>query len=697
MADAPGRADDLRRAGHGAAAGAVPAASSRAAASPPSRVAWCGDVAEGERCSRRCARRCPPALDLVGPMPYVALQSMLDETAPHGWQLLRPACTTSPRSSDGFIDDAARRLRARADAAGARHDRAGWAAPIDRVAARRRRRSATAARARSRGSSAARATSRSSPVTDWVRDVWEATRPFATGGVYVNALDAGRPVARRLRRRRLGAPRRRSSAATTRTASSTRQRDRRRSERPRARRARPPRRGCARRACEHAADVVLGGLRRDHEPLGDLGVREARRDQARAPRARARSARRARRARRCGPATPRSRSSAAASSASRARAEALEGVARRARRGERERRAGSRPGRARAPAAPAPPRAGSRARAKPATASSSARGGRPASPRASGDAAREQRRLGAQVLAREPLAPRSRRRCGGDAGAVEVARRERDRAAQREQLAASPPRRARSSRARASCELAALQVQLARAARSADGLVLEAREQAARPPRVRPWRSRSSASTASGSARPPPRRAVGLARAAPRSSTASARAQSPARTSTRAVDRAAPRLHRREAAALGELDDRLAPLARRAAGRRGRRRRRASCSTRRRRRAGRSSRRRARRSSPRRAAPTPSSTRPWRDDGAAELRERHALDVGVGELVRDVERRARVPLGRRPGRPARLASSIAQPAELGDRARVRRAGAAPARASRPRPACWPSIRCSPAR
>ena len=29
---------------------------------------------------------CPPALDLVAPMPYVALQSMLDETAPHGWR-----------------------------------------------------------------------------------------------------------------------------------------------------------------------------------------------------------------------------------------------------------------------------------------------------------------------------------------------------------------------------------------------------------------------------------------------------------------------------------------------------------------------------------------------------------------------------------------------------------------------------------
>jgi hypothetical protein len=32
------------------------------------------------------------------------------------------------------------------------------------------------------------------PVTDWVRGIWEDTAPFATGGVYVNALEAGRPV-----------------------------------------------------------------------------------------------------------------------------------------------------------------------------------------------------------------------------------------------------------------------------------------------------------------------------------------------------------------------------------------------------------------------------------------------------------------------------------------------------------------------
>ena len=84
------RAHDLRRRWSPRRPRRRSPSTSRAAASPPSRVAWCGDVAEGERCSRRCAPALPPALDLVGPMPYVALQSMLDADAPHGWQLLRP-------------------------------------------------------------------------------------------------------------------------------------------------------------------------------------------------------------------------------------------------------------------------------------------------------------------------------------------------------------------------------------------------------------------------------------------------------------------------------------------------------------------------------------------------------------------------------------------------------------------------------
>jgi FAD/FMN-containing dehydrogenase len=46
--------------------------------------AWSGPVDEGERTLRDLRSFGPPAADLVGPMPYPALQSMLDATAPFG-------------------------------------------------------------------------------------------------------------------------------------------------------------------------------------------------------------------------------------------------------------------------------------------------------------------------------------------------------------------------------------------------------------------------------------------------------------------------------------------------------------------------------------------------------------------------------------------------------------------------------------
>lgn len=44
---------------------------------------WCGDVAAGEA-ALAPLRHLGPAVDLFGPMPYAALQGMLDEGAPHG-------------------------------------------------------------------------------------------------------------------------------------------------------------------------------------------------------------------------------------------------------------------------------------------------------------------------------------------------------------------------------------------------------------------------------------------------------------------------------------------------------------------------------------------------------------------------------------------------------------------------------------
>jgi FAD/FMN-containing dehydrogenase len=154
-------------------------------------VAWSGDLAEGERVLAPLRVGHPPVIDLVAAMPYVALQSMLDETAPHGWGFY-DRLHYLDEVSDGFIDA----LLAGFERAPTpqSHVMTGWlGGAIERVPS-----GATAF-----GHRSARALtwiigcSGQQPVgaaADWVRRVWEHTAPFATGGVYINALNAERSV-----------------------------------------------------------------------------------------------------------------------------------------------------------------------------------------------------------------------------------------------------------------------------------------------------------------------------------------------------------------------------------------------------------------------------------------------------------------------------------------------------------------------
>ena len=125
-------------------------------------------------------------------MPYVALQSMLDPTAPHGWRYY-DRLHYLPEVGDGFIDALLAGFE-RAPTPQA-HVITGWmGGAIDRVAPGETAFGHRGARALTwiigcsgdepiepggRLGAAARGTT---------------TEPFATGGVYVNALDAGRPV-----------------------------------------------------------------------------------------------------------------------------------------------------------------------------------------------------------------------------------------------------------------------------------------------------------------------------------------------------------------------------------------------------------------------------------------------------------------------------------------------------------------------
>jgi FAD/FMN-containing dehydrogenase len=153
--------------------------------------AWAGAIADGEAALAPLRAAFPPALDLTGPMPYTALQTMIDQTAQHGWgfadrmhyvhevgdDLIDALVAGYERAPGpfsainvGWMGGAVRAVEPGATAFG--HRDAGalvWLIgcsgpePVDAVAA-------------------------------WIRALWDETAVHATGGVYVNALHDGRPV-----------------------------------------------------------------------------------------------------------------------------------------------------------------------------------------------------------------------------------------------------------------------------------------------------------------------------------------------------------------------------------------------------------------------------------------------------------------------------------------------------------------------
>ena len=154
-------------------------------------MAWSGDLAEGERVLAPLRSDCPPALDLVGPMPYVALQTMLDQTAPPGWRFY-DRMHYLPEVSDAFIDSVVREFEAVPTPQS--HVVTGWmGGAIDRVAPGETAFGHRDARAFTWiiGCSGDAPVG---PTAEWVRRVWDHTAPYAREGVYVNALDSGRPV-----------------------------------------------------------------------------------------------------------------------------------------------------------------------------------------------------------------------------------------------------------------------------------------------------------------------------------------------------------------------------------------------------------------------------------------------------------------------------------------------------------------------
>jgi FAD/FMN-containing dehydrogenase len=149
-------------------------------------VAYAGPADDGMRALAPLKRFAPPALDLAGPMPYLALQSMLDATAPPGLHYYNRAewldelddaaiatlvehfeRVTSPLSQVilGRMGGAVARVPADATAFPHRQARnllwivCGWT-PGDEA----------------------------EPHLAWAGEIHRAMQPFAAGGVYVNAL-----------------------------------------------------------------------------------------------------------------------------------------------------------------------------------------------------------------------------------------------------------------------------------------------------------------------------------------------------------------------------------------------------------------------------------------------------------------------------------------------------------------------------
>lgn len=154
-------------------------------------VAWCGDLAEGVRAIAPLRDACPPALDLVAPMPYVALQTMLDATAQPGWRFY-DRMHYLPDVSDSFVDALLNGFE-RVPTPQA-HVITGWmGGAIDRVAQGETAFGHRDARAFTWLIGCSDAAS-IDPAAEWVRRLWDETRAHATGGVYVNGLDLERPL-----------------------------------------------------------------------------------------------------------------------------------------------------------------------------------------------------------------------------------------------------------------------------------------------------------------------------------------------------------------------------------------------------------------------------------------------------------------------------------------------------------------------
>lgn len=149
-------------------------------------VCYTGPIEEGERIIKPLRTSCPPAIDLVGPTPYTALQKMLDAGNPPGWQNYWKSeylKGLSDEAIDTLVDYAAKRPSPMSKVL-IPH----MLGAVSRVGDDETPYSHRDAPFIINIVSMWQDTTKNEENIKWARDLWNAVQPFATGGVYVNFL-----------------------------------------------------------------------------------------------------------------------------------------------------------------------------------------------------------------------------------------------------------------------------------------------------------------------------------------------------------------------------------------------------------------------------------------------------------------------------------------------------------------------------
>jgi hypothetical protein len=149
-------------------------------------ISYVGAIEEGERIIQPLRKFGPPDVDLVGPKPYVALQSMLDAANPPGWQNYWKS-----EYLKGFSDEAIDTLveyAAKKPSSMSKIMIGQLQGAVNSVSDDETPYSHRDAPFIINIISMWSDTTKNEENIKWARDLWKAVQPFATGGVYVNFL-----------------------------------------------------------------------------------------------------------------------------------------------------------------------------------------------------------------------------------------------------------------------------------------------------------------------------------------------------------------------------------------------------------------------------------------------------------------------------------------------------------------------------